>query len=246
MAKCKVLGINYDNVTVGQAARDIYDMAARSKGGYVVTPNAEIAENYFKNPELKKAISAADYVLPDGAGVVLASKICGKPLCGRAPGVEVAEELLKLLSDGGKRLYLLGAKPGVAKLAAENIKAKYPDIQIVGTHHGYFKEDREVLAEIKAAEPDVLFVALGSPRQEIFMLRNRKEISAVMLGLGGSLDIFAGKAKRAPQFFIDHNLEWFYRLVREPSRIGRMMKLPKYILRACAWRITGRAKNDDL
>lgn len=243
MAKCKVLGIDYNNVTVGQAASEIYEMVCSSKGGYVVTPNAEIAENYFKNADLKAAVSGADYVLPDGAGVVLASKICGNPLLGRATGVDVASELLKLLSSGGKRLFLLGAKPGVAQKAAENIVAKYPGIKISGTLHGYFKEDSEVIDKIKAAKPDVLFVALGSPRQEIFMLHNRNEITAVMLGLGGCLDIFAGEAKRAPEFFINHSLEWLYRLMCQPSRIGRMMKLPKYILRACAWKITGRAKN---
>lgn len=245
MAKRKVLGIEYNNVTVGQAAKDIYDMVLRGNGGYVVTPNAEIAESYFKDPQLKKAIDAADYVLPDGAGVVLASRICGSPLKGRAAGVDVATQLLKLLSEGGNSLYLLGAQPGVAQKAAENIAAKYPGIKIVGTHHGYFKEDSEVLGEIKEANPDVLFVALSYPRQEIFMLNHRNELSAVMLGLGGCIDLFAGDVKRAPQFYIDNNLEWLYRLMCQPTRIGRMLKLPKYILRACAWKLTGRAKKDE-
>ena len=242
MIKCNVLGINYNNVTVGQAADDIYALACSSKGGYVVTPNAEIAENYFRDAGLKTAVDDADYVLPDGAGVVLASKICGNPLSGRATGVDVSGALLGLMSKGGKRLFLLGGKPGIGQKAAENISLKYPGIVIAGVHHGYFKEDSEVLDEIIAVQPEVLFVAFGSPRQELFMQRNRAAIKAVMLGIGGGIDIFAGEAKRAPDFFINHNLEWFYRLICQPSRIGRMMKLPAYILRAFAWRITGRSK----
>ena len=243
MAKCKVLGIDYNSVTVGQAASDIYALACSYKGGYVVTPNAEIAENCFRDATLKAAVEDADYVLPDGAGVVMASKICGNPLAGRATGVDVSNELLRLMSNGGKRLFLLGGKPGIGQKAAEKIAAKYSGVVIAGVHHGYFKEDCEVLSEIGAARPDVLFVALGSPRQELFMQRNRKATTAVMLGIGGSLDIFAGEAKRAPEFFISHNLEWFYRLICQPSRLGRMMKLPAYILRAGVWRLTGRARS---
>lgn len=242
MTKCNVLGISYNSVTVGQAAEEIYQLACSKKGGYVVTPNAEIAENCFKNPQLTAAVEEADFVLPDGAGVVLASKICGTPLAARAAGFDVAKELLVLMSKGGKRLYLLGAKPGIGQTAAQKIAQDYPGIEIAGIHHGYFKEDAEVLDDIKAAAPDVLFVALGSPRQELFMQRNRKEFSAVMLGIGGSLDVFAGEVKRAPEFFIRHNLEWFYRLVKQPSRFFRMMKLPAYIIRAVVWRLTGHAK----
>lgn len=241
MAKCNVLGIDYNNVTIEQAAKEIYELSCTGKGGYVVTPNAEIAENCFKNAELKKAVDSADYVLPDGAGVVMASKICGNPLVARAAGFDVASELLKYLNENKKKLFLLGAKPGIGDRAAKNISARYPDIEIVGIHHGYFKEDTEVIDEIINAQPDVLFVALGSPRQELFMRDNRDKISAVMLGIGGSLDVFAGEVKRAPAFYTNHNLEWLYRLMCQPSRIGRMMKLPKYIIRACAWKISGQA-----
>lgn len=237
MPKCRVLDIDYDNVTIGQAAADIYKLSCKGNGGYVVTPNAEIAQNCFEIGELKAAVKQADYVLPDGAGVVLASKICGSPLVGRAAGYDVSKELLALLSQGGKRLYLLGAKPGISQKAANNIKKQYPGIVIAGVHHGYFREDSEVLGEINAALPDVLFVSLGSPRQELFMQRNRTLTNAIMLGIGGSIDIFAGEIKRAPNFFIKFNLEWFYRLICQPSRIGRMMKLPAYIMSAVAWRL---------
>ena len=128
----------------------------------------------------------------------------------------------------------------MSERAAENISAMYPGIVIAGTHHGYFKDDEEVISLINNADPDIVFVALGYPRQEIFMYNNYKRVNAVMMGIGGGVDIFAGEAKRAPDFFINHNLEWFYRLLKQPTRIGRMMKLPAYIIRAVFWKITSR------
>jgi N-acetylglucosaminyldiphosphoundecaprenol N-acetyl-beta-D-mannosaminyltransferase len=237
MSKCNVLDIEYNNVTIGQASSEIYELALKGKGGYVVTPNAEIAQSCIKNDELRAAVNEADYVLPDGAGVVLASKICGEPLVGRAAGFDVSNELLSLMSQGRNKLFLLGAKPGIAQAAAENIQKKYSGVVISGVCHGYFNDESEIINQINAANPDVVFVALGYPRQEIFMRRNRSNINALMLGVGGSLDVFAGQVKRAPDFFIKLNLEWFYRLLCQPWRIGRMMKLPAYVFRAVAWRI---------
>lgn len=245
MEVCKILGIEYNNTTSAQAAKEINEYAFNGQKGYVVTPNAEIAETCFKNAELREAVTGADFILPDGAGVILASKIIGTPLKGRVTGIDTARELLDLMSKQRKRLYLLGAKPGIAQKAADNILKQYPNIVIAGIHHGYFKEDEEVIDRINAAKPDVVFAALGYPRQEIFMFRNRQKINAVMMGIGGSVDIFAGEAKRAPDFFINHNLEWFYRLLKQPTRIGRMMKLPKYIIRALLWKITGKNKNRE-
>lgn len=243
MEKCNVLGIQYDNTTVAEAAKDIYEFACNNTRGYVVTPNAEIAETCFKNEELKTAVENADFILPDGAGVIMASRILGRSLKSRVTGVDTAKELLSLMSKSGKRLYLLGAKPGVSERAAENILAMYPGIKIAGTHHGYFKDDDEVIGLINNAKPDVVFVALGYPRQEIFMYNNRDRVNAVMMGIGGGVDIFAGEAKRAPDFFINNNLEWLYRLIKQPTRIGRMMKLPAYIIRAFFWKIISRKIN---
>lgn len=242
MSKINVLGINYNNVTIDEAADEIYSLVELHNGGYVVTPNAEIAEESFKQSELKEAIKQASVVLPDGAGVVLASKILSTPLVARAAGFDVSKVLLNKLAENHKKLYILGSKPGTADTAAENVKRDYPGIQICGTHHGYFKEDFEVIELIKKAEPDVIFVALGYPRQEIFMKNHRSEVNAVMLGVGGSIDVFAGFVKRSPDFFIKHNIEWLYRLGCQPSRFIRMLKLPKYILRAIFWKISGKQK----
>lgn len=240
MEKCNVLGIKYNNTTVADAAEKIYNLSCAANHGYIVTPNAEIAHTCFKNEDLKKAVINADVILPDGAGVVMASKIIGRPLKCRVTGVDTTKRLLSLMSSGKKRLFILGAKPGVCQKAADNILKSYSNINIVGVHHGYFKDDAEVIGLINDAKPDVVFVALGYPRQELFMYRNKMKINAIMIGIGGSVDIFAGEAKRAPEFFINHNLEWFYRLLKQPYRIGRMMKLPAYIMRAVIWRIMGR------
>lgn len=198
------------------------------------------------NPQLLEAVQKADYVLPDGIGVIIASRILGRPLKGRVGGFDVACALLPLLEKESLSLYLLGAKPGVAEIAAENIRQKYPALRIVGTHDGYFKDEVEVIDQISALKPDMLYLGFGYPQEEIFMLRNREKIgTGVMMGLGGSIDIFAGVAKRAPGFFIKLNLEWFYRLLRQPSRFVRMLKLPKYIIRACAARLFKHEKKQS-
>ena len=135
------------------------------------------------------------------------------------------------MSKSGKSVYFLGAKPGIAQRAGENMAQKYPGLTVAGVHDGYFKEDDEVIADINASGAQVLFVCLGAPKQEYWMHKNLSKLNThLMLGLGGSLDIFAGESKRAPDIFIKLGLEWLYRLLKQPSRIGRMMALPKFIM----------------
>lgn len=250
MAECEILGIRYRNVTLQQAARDVMELAAAHESRYVVTPNPEISECCVKNSALRQAVQEADYIVPDGIGVILASRICGTPLQERVSGYDLALALLPLIEKARLRLFLLGAKPGVAAEAAEKIRAKYPQIPIVGVEHGYFSDDAAIIRRINDQHADVLFVALGSPKQEIWMHAHRQTIrTGVMIGLGGSFDVLAGRTTRAPQFWIDHNLEWLYRLAKEPSRFVRMLKLPRYILRACMVQTrkmsTGKSKNES-
>ena len=135
------------------------------------------------------------------------------------------------MADEGKALYLLGAKPGVAEQAAKNLVEKHPGLRIAGTHDGYFKEDGPIVEDIHRSGADVVFVCLGAPKQELWMARNAAATGAHLLcGLGGSLDVFAGVVERAPEFWCNHGLEWFYRLCKEPRRIGRMMKLPLFLV----------------
>ena len=141
----------------------------------------------------------------------------------------------------GKRLFLLGAKPGVAELAAANLKDAHPGLIVCGTHDGYFREDGPVVEEIRAAAADVVFVCLGAPKQELWMVEHGPATGAhLMVGLGGSLDVFAGVVERAPEGFQKLGLEWLYRLVKEPKRIGRMAKLPLVLVPAAGARLRGK------
>ena len=179
------------------------------------------------------AVRGAALVLPDGIGVIKGAAILGTPLKERVPGIEFAAGLMERMAESGHSLFLLGAKPGVAEMAAKKLAEKYPGLRIAGTHDGYFKEDAPVVEEIAASGADCVFVCLGAPKQEFWMKKNGPATGAKLLcGLGGSLDVFAGVVERAPKFWCDHGLEWFYRLVHQPSRFGRMAKLPLFLVDA--------------
>ena len=172
-------------------------------------------------------------VLADGVGVIYASHILGTPIKNRIPGIDFASALMARMSECGKKVFLLGAKSGVAELAGERLSERYPGLDICGVNDGYFEEeDNElVLEKINAQSPDLVLVCLGAPKQELWMAKWGPETGVHLLcGLGGSLDVFAGVVERAPKFWSDHGLEWFYRLCKEPKRIGRMMKLPLFLV----------------
>ena len=178
-----------------------------------------------------RAVNGADLVLPDGIGVIKGAAMLGTPLKEKTPGIEFAAHLMGRMAEEGLSLYLLGAKPGVAEQAAENLRKQYPGLRIAGTHDGYFRDDGPVTEDIRRSGADAVFVCLGAPKQELWMEKNGAATGAKLLcGLGGSLDVFAGVVERAPKFWSDHGLEWFYRLCKEPRRIGRMMKLPLFLV----------------
>ena len=238
--KTDIMGITFDNVTMQQALERAGEILAGDKTCYAVTPNAEIAYEALRDESLRALLNEADLVLPDGAGVVLASKILKTPLQQKVAGVDFADGLLGMLAQNGKSVYLLGSQPGIAELAAEKMREKHPGLTICGMHDGYFKDDAPVIAAINEAKPDVLFVCLGAPKQELFMKRHQNDLSCrLMIGLGGSLDSFAGTVRRAPKWMIRANLEWLYRLYKEPKRFGRMLRLPKYLWAVVCRRIRG-------
>ena len=229
--KHNILGVCFDNLTLDEAAQA--GAALLDEGGfhYVVTPNPEFILAAEKDEEFRTILNKADLVLPDGIGVVYSAKILGTPLKSRVPGIDFAARMLEELDRRGGRLFLLGAKPGVAETAAQKLTEKYPGLRIAGTHDGYFKDDAPVVEAIAASGADCVFVCLGAPKQEFWMRKNGDATGAKLLcGLGGSLDVFAGVVERAPKFWCDHGLEWFYRLCKEPKRIGRMMKLPLFLV----------------
>ena len=238
--KTEVLGIRYDNVTMAEALDAARTFLQSDASGYVVTTNAEIAYEALHSEALCRVLNDAQLVLPDGAGVVLASKLVRSPLKQKVAGFDFAMLLLPVLAELGLRLFLLGSNPGVAEQAAEILREKHPDLCICGTADGYFSQDGEALEAIRAVQADVVYVCLGAPKQEFFMQRNLVPSDAkLMLGLGGTLDVVAGHVKRAPRWMQKLGLEWFYRLLRQPSRFGRMLRLPKYIFAALKKRWKG-------
>lgn len=238
--KKQVMTITFDNITMEEAVGTAMGHIAARSRCRVVTPNAEFALEAKKNPRFLKILNTSQLVLADGISVVLASKIIGDPMQGRVTGVGFAQALAAAMAKEGRSLYLLGAKPGVAEQAAEKLQQTYPGLKIAGTHDGYFKDTAPVVEAINAAKPDALLVCLGAPKQEYFMEDYDGALEVpVMAGLGGSMDVLAGNVKRAPEFYQKHGLEWLYRLVKEPQRWRRMIKLPLYLLDALVWKIKG-------
>ena len=238
--RINIMGVGFDSLTLSEAVERAETLISERRAAYVVTPNPEIVMACWENPDALEAVAHADLVLPDGVGIVYGAKILGTPLKGKLPGIDFATELMRRLSKRGGRVYLLGAKPGIAEKAGERMKVQFPGLEICGTHDGYFQEDAPVIEEINSLQPDLLLVCLGAPKQELWMRRNGPVLKVgLMAGLGGSLDVFAGTAKRAPVFFQKLGLEWFYRLIKEPWRFKRMMKLPKFLF-ACIGKKLGR------
>jgi N-acetylglucosaminyldiphosphoundecaprenol N-acetyl-beta-D-mannosaminyltransferase len=236
-----VLGVAFDDVTLDEAVDRALAMLEEDGPHMVATPNPEIVQRAQKDREFAGILAQADLVIPDGVGVVYAAKILGRPLKGRVPGIDFASALMGRMAGTGRRLYLLGAAPGVAEQAAVNLRAKYPGLVVCGAHDGFFQDDASPAAAIKAARADVVFVCLGFPKQEKWIAAHGREAGArLYVGLGGSLDVFAGRVERAPESFQRLGLEWLHRLIKEPSRIGRMAKLPLFLVSAAGARLTGK------
>lgn len=214
---------------------------AEEKVHVIYTPNTEIVMLAKKNEELKKILNESDLTIPDGIGLIYASKIKGNPLPERVTGYDTSIKLLEIANDKGYSIYLLGGKEGVAKEAKERLKKTYPNIRIAGYHNGYFKgahlgydnheEEQEIIKEINESKPDILFVGLGAPKQENWISANKDKLNCkVIIGNGGTIDVLAGRVKRAPEVFQKLGLEWFYRLIKEPKRIKRQIVLPIFML----------------
>ena len=235
--KKEVLGIWFDDLTREEAAQAGAALLEEDKFHYVVTPNPEFILAAEKDASFREVLNGADLVLPDGIGVVYSAKIQGTPLKGRVPGIEFAADMLSALNERGGRLYLLGAKPGVAEEAGRRILEKHPNIVLCGAQDGYFKDEEAALLKVAAAQPDLLFVCLGAPKQEKWMVRWGRHTGArLAIGLGGALDVFAGQVERAPESWRKLGLEWAYRLKKEPRRAGRMIKLPLVLVKAAGER----------
>ena len=242
--------MGFDNITLEQAAARACRMDSTAEKTYVVTPNPEIVCMARREDALKSAVNGAGLVLPDGIGIIIGARILGTPLRGgRVPGIDFAEALFAEMSQFGGSIYLLGAKPGVAELAGQRLAKKYPGLEIAGTADGYFTDAEPVIEKINSANPDAVFVCLGSPKQELWIKNNLGWLDVKLCaGLGGSLDVFAGNVKRAPSVFRKLGMEWLYRLIQEPRRIKRMARLPVFVFLVVCKKMFGKravASADD-
>lgn len=227
-----ILGVHVNKYTMEEAVEKASSLLETEELSMIFTPNSEIILYASNNPGFAEVLNKGDMVIPDGIGVVYGAKILKNPIKERVAGYDLVCNLLPVLAEKGKSVYLLGAKPGVAEKAAETLLAKHPGLVIAGTHDGYFKDDEEVIFDINKCAPDFLMVCLGFPKQENWIYNNREKLNAKLaIGAGGCLDVFAGTVQRAPEFYCKHGIEWLYRLVKQPTRFVRMLSLPKFGLK---------------
>ncbi len=231
MGNVKIFGVRVDKVTLEEATELVEEFLQRDELKTIYTPNTEIVMKAKEDESLKRLINKGSLVIPDGIGLIHATRIKKKPLPERVTGFDLSMNMIELANEKRLSLFLLGGKPGVSDEAAKNIVKKYPNVKIAGCHHGYFKEEKEVLWEINKSSPDIIFVGLGFPKQEEWIDSYKDKLKCkVAIGNGGTIDILAGKVKRAPDIYQKLGLEWFYRLIREPARIKRQLIIPKFML----------------
>ncbi len=211
----------------------IYPSLDKQEKQFFVTANPEIVMLANEKPNYKAMVKQADYILPDGAGIVLASKLMGNPIVERIPGFEVMTHLIGYAEEQGLSCYFLGAHEDVIEAFIERIKYLHPNLMIAGYHNGFFNiDDQTIVDHVKKAKPDLVFAALGSPKQEQWITKYYDQFDkGFFMGVGGSFDVIAGKVKRAPNAWIKLNLEWLYRLLQQPFRWKRIIKVFNFIFR---------------
>ena len=230
--KINILGVAFDALTLGEAEERADALLCSGTGGYIVTANPEIVLRCREDAAYAAAVNGAKLVLADGVGDLCAARILGTPLPGRVAGADLVPRLLARLAERGGSVFLYGARPGVAQRAGEKLKSAYPGLRIAGAENGYISDETALLEALEREKPDLLLLGLGAPRQELWMAENRQRTPAVMIGVGGLLDVFAGDIPRAPEAWQRLGLEWLYRLLREPRRFKRVIRLPKILLLA--------------
>ncbi|WMI81531.1 WecB/TagA/CpsF family glycosyltransferase [Anaerotignum sp. MB30-C6] len=225
----QVLNVPFDAVTMKEAVLRVKILLNTEGQHFICTPNPEIVMEAQKDKELMSILREADMVVPDGVGVVWASKYSSIRLKERVAGYDLTQSLFAELAGTEKTFYFFGGAPGIATEAARKMMKQYPGLKIVGIHNGYFdsEEEKKIIHDIKKLSPSILLVGLGAPKQEKWIYENMRLFGAkVSIGVGGSFDVMAGHVKRAPKFYQKFGLEWFYRLITQPARWRRMMRLP--------------------
>jgi len=229
--KINILGTMIDNITMAEAISIVFNYFNLNKTYTIYTPNAEICMESYKNPNFQQILNEGSLVIPDGQGVVLASKILKTPLKEKVAGFKLMISLFE--SKKSFSCYFLASKPGIAKKATMIINKKYPEVNILGYRNGYFKdtEIQTIINDINNKNVDILFVGLGAPSQEIFIDKYKDKLNCkVIMGIGGAIDVIAGEVKKTPEFFVKLSLEWFHRLITQPKRLKRMLVIPVFLL----------------
>ena len=228
-----ILGVPVVPYTMDEAVTKLTQDTLQNKRNFVVTANAEIIMIAQDDKEYKTLLSeTADLVLPDGAGTVWAGNYLGYSIPERVAGYDLYLRLLEEAATKKLPVYFFGGKPGIAEEAAAEGKRRCPGLDVAGFRNGYFsaEEEPEIIKEINRSGAAMLFAALGAPKQEKWLAKYRDQLKpCLLMGIGGSFDVLAGKVRRAPKWMQDARLEWFYRLVKQPSRFGRMLALPKFV-----------------
>ncbi len=244
----RILGLNVHRVDMDGAVACVLGLVRSGGTRQVVTLNAEMAVRAAADPAFAEIVNRADLVVPDGIGVVWAARVLGEPVPGRVAGFDLMQELVAVAEREGWPVFLLGAAPGVAESAAACLVARLPRLKLAGVHHGYFSESQgpDVAAMVRASGARLVFVAMGSPRQETWIARNAQRLGdCVCMGVGGSLDVLAGKASRAPAWVRRAGLEWLYRVASQPARLRRALALPRFVWLVLAqtriWQVFSRS-----
>ena len=231
--KIELFGLRFDDYDREELKARLRELLSSSGQAYLVTPNPEIIMSALKDREYADALHNADLCIAEGVGVKIASDILDAGLRCRIPGIEIGEMVLSICADDSLSVFMLGGADGVSNSASSNMKEKYSGLRIAGSRHGYFseKDDDDIVNEINSSGAGVLFVCLGYPRQEKWISRNIGRLTSVKLALalGGSLDVYAGKVRRAPVIFRKLGLEWLYRGFLSFDRFKRMLRLPLFI-----------------
>jgi len=240
--KASILGVSFDNLLPQQAVERAQSFLENDTTSIIFTPNPEMVMMAQKDAEFAEVLAAADLVVPDGIGVVWASRFTKSKISQRVPGIDLLTDLFNKINDTGHTVYFLGASPGVAEVAATKMCERFPGLVVCGHHHGYFGDgdDAAIIADINASKADVVVVGLNFPKQEKWIYKHKDQINAKIIhGGGGSIDVFAGKVPRAPKVFQKLGLEWLFRLLRQPSRLLRQTVLIKFVLLVVYKKIRG-------
>lgn len=234
MKKVEILGVNVDSLTMDEAVQCACNFVKDGKPKMIATANAEMIMNATHDEELFKILNAADLVVPDGAGTVWAANYLGCEMKERVAGYDLAQNLMALSPKLGLKLYFFGSAPTVAEKAKLKAEELYSGINVVGVHDGFFnaEEEKNIISDIKEKKPDILLVALGVPKQEKWIFNHKEELGVPLsIGVGGTFDVMAGVMKRAPLWMQKAKLEWLFRGLMQPTRIMRLMALPKFVLK---------------